>query len=169
MQNHICKFSSRDCFFSYCWPTTLFSRKTTPACGFTSSVLQSRGSSVWLSAQPCGHSNLYELGSICSVKFDVEAFPPSSLSVHVSLSGPPGFPQSIARSQSSGNRGLLTAQVLVEASFKSERVEGPSSYFINVANGPDIIQPIAANITNCSALSPLVLLLYPGSSHMSPS
>lgn len=54
-----------------------------------------------------GHSNLYELSSICSVKFDVEGLAPSSLAA--SRSRPPGFPHFIAHSQSSGNRSLLTA------------------------------------------------------------
>lgn len=62
-----------------------------------------------------GHSHLYELRSICSVKFDVEAFTPTPLSVHVSLSRSPGFLHFITLSQPSGDCSLLTAKVLIEA------------------------------------------------------
>lgn len=119
VQNQICKFSGRDsAVLVIACQQPYLARKTRLRVGFRLHLVSYEAevaqSGVFFSAdfrvrQLRGRSNLYELSSICSVKFDVEAFTPSALSVHVSLSRPPGFPHFIACSQPSGDHSLLTA------------------------------------------------------------
>lgn len=156
VQNQFSKFFGCDCACSVIARQYLYlARKTRLRVNFhfTFLLLQSRGSSLWL----LGHSNLYELSSICSVKFDVQArLLPHCLCMFHSADPLPFSPSDSLTDSKSTYR----SQAIRIPDFSVW--QGSHPLFIKVS---DIVQPILQKITDFFLCMMFLSSLDPTSSY----